>query len=159
MPPGSDPLPVTVGTNPTTDTGAGNAVSLGQNNTVRGLTIGNRSAVGIAIASTSFGTLTVADASFTGTGQALDLTTGTLAVTLAPLSSSSGVSDVELAGVRALTASSRALSAASTRPVDIGGSTATSPWGRPSPTADRVRVADKMAGTVTLSGSSKSSRR
>ena len=157
VPPGSDPLPVTGGTNPTIETGAGNAVTLGQNNTVRGLTIGNRSAVGSAIAGTSFGTLTVADASITGTGQALDLTTGTLAVTLAQLSSSSGVSNVQLAGVSgSLTASSGALSGASTRAVDISGSTATVTLGTTiANSGTGISVANNTAGTVTFSGASK----
>ena len=43
VPAGSDLLPATSGTNPTIVTGAGHAITLGQNNTVRGLTIGNRS--------------------------------------------------------------------------------------------------------------------
>jgi hypothetical protein len=158
VPAGSDPLPTTGGASPTIVTGVGNAITLGQNNTIRGLTIGNRSAAaGSAIAGTSFGTLTVADASITGTGQALDLTTGTLAVTLAQLSSSSGVSNVELAGVAGtLTATSGALSGATTRAVEISGSTANITLGTTiANSGTGISVANNTAGTVTFSGTSK----
>ena len=99
----------------------------------------------------------MADASITGTGQALDLTTGTLAVTLAQLSSSSGVSNVKLAGVAGtLTANTGALSGATTRAVEISGSTATITLGSTiANSGTGISVANNTAGTVTFSGASK----
>ena len=81
----------------TTALAATNGVTLGSGNTLRGLAFGN--ATGSAIAGTAFGTLTVADVSVVTTGQALNLTTGTLAGSFSRLASSGGASNVFLSGV------------------------------------------------------------
>ena len=73
--------------NPTLINGSGNGITLGQNNTIRGLTVGNTT--GADIVGSSFGTLTVTNVTLNGTGQALALTTGALAATFDNVSSSS----------------------------------------------------------------------
>jgi hypothetical protein len=86
-------------------TSAGNAVNLtngATSNTIRGLTIG--STTGIGINGTNFGTLTVADADMSDTaartGQALSLTTGTIAATFANIiSTNSAATGITLSGV------------------------------------------------------------
>ncbi len=56
---------------------AGNTVTLGTGNTVRGTEIGSTS--GVALIGSNFGTLTLGDNVINGSGQALNLSTGTLA--------------------------------------------------------------------------------
>lgn len=99
-----------------TITSAGNGVVLGQNNTLRGLTLGN--ATGTALSGTDFGTLTLAngttqaaDLAITTTGQALNLTTGTIASVFAGITSSGGTNNISLSGV------------ATTGTADLGGGT------------------------------------
>src|SRR5205814_1979006 len=100
-------LPATGGANPTMTTAiaATNAVNLAQGNTLRGFTIGNTT--GAKISGNTFGTLTVGvnttpDMILNGTGQALNLTTGTLAATSAfasVTSTSSTGAGINLAGI------------------------------------------------------------
>ncbi len=71
----SDPLPATGGTRPNI-TSSGVAITLGSGNTIRGLNVGNTTTTDIA--GTSFGTLMIGELDLNGTGQALNLTTGTL---------------------------------------------------------------------------------
>lgn len=97
-----------------TATGATNIVTLNGGAsgtyTIRGLTIGDKG-TGSGISGTNFGTLNVSEASITGTGQGLALTTGTLNATLASISSSSGVNGISLTGIAgSLTANAGALS-------------------------------------------------
>ncbi|MBK7871856.1 MAG: cadherin-like domain-containing protein [Saprospiraceae bacterium] len=78
-PMGSLALPATGGTNPviTTTVAATNAITLGMNNLIRGLTVGNTT--GHKIIGNNFGTVTIGnameDVSLNGTGPALSLTT------------------------------------------------------------------------------------
>ncbi len=69
--------PVIGGTRPILTTAAGDAITLGTDGTIRGIEIGNTAGVGIAGA--NFGTLTLGDNVISGAGQALSLSTGTLA--------------------------------------------------------------------------------
>ncbi|MEY2494848.1 MAG: large repetitive protein [Verrucomicrobiota bacterium] len=76
--------PATSQTNPTITT---NGITLGGNNTIRGLTVSN-TGNNTKIAGSAFGTLTVgsssgADVTLSGTGKTLDLTNGTFAATSA----------------------------------------------------------------------------
>lgn len=73
-PAGSDPLPSTGGTNPVIANSGGAGITVGSTNLIRGLTVGDTTGAGIT--GSSFGTLTVADASITGLGQALNLSSG-----------------------------------------------------------------------------------
>jgi methionine-rich copper-binding protein CopC len=77
-------------------TSAGNTVTLGSNNTVRGLTLGN--STGIALTGTSVGTLTLRDLTINTTGSALSVTTGTLDAILTKVSSASGTHGIALTG-------------------------------------------------------------
>ncbi|MCA1618797.1 MAG: cadherin-like domain-containing protein, partial [Acidobacteria bacterium] len=86
-PAGSDALPG-LGSAPTIDNAGANIITLGQNNTLRGFNTGNSGTTGSDISGTSFGTLTVSALSINGDGRALNLTTGTLAATVANLSAS-----------------------------------------------------------------------
>jgi hypothetical protein len=92
-PAGSLPLPSTGGTNPiiVTTATATDAIDLATNNTVDGLTVGNKS--GIGISGSAFGSLTVRDTSINGTGQALGLNNGSVTATFAGVSSSSSASN------------------------------------------------------------------
>jgi len=105
-PVGSLPLPATGVTAPNimTTAAATTAITLGQNNTLRGISIGNTT--GAKIAGTSFGTLTVGapsgagDVTLSGNGQALNLSTGTLAARFASISSTdSAASGITLSSV------------------------------------------------------------
>ena len=74
-----------------------NSITLAQNNTVRGFTIGNTT--GAAIAGTNFGTFTADTISKNGSGQALNLSTGTANATFTTLTSTSGANNVNLSAV------------------------------------------------------------
>ncbi|MGH2689934.1 MAG: cadherin-like domain-containing protein, partial [Actinomycetota bacterium] len=126
--PHSDALPSTGGTAPllTTSGGTVNAVTLGQNNTVRGISIGDTSGAGIA--GSNFGTLTLSETAIgplPRTGAALSLSTGTCACTLSNVSSSSSASAVALSSLAGtLTIEAGALSGASGAEFDMNLGTA-----------------------------------
>jgi len=86
VPTGSTALPG-ASTNPDLDSTAGNTVTLGQNNKIRGLNL--RNSTGIDLVGTNFGTLTTSALGLTGTGRPLSLTTGTLAATFNVINSTS----------------------------------------------------------------------
>lgn len=88
-PSGNNLLPSTGGANPTI-TSTANGVNLGSNNQIWGVTFGNKTGAGIS--GTNFGTLTVRDTTINGTGQALDLSTGTLDAIFQSISSVSSSS-------------------------------------------------------------------
>jgi hypothetical protein len=89
-------LPSTSGTAPTIAASAGNDVTLGNTNSLRGITLGT--ATGNALSGTSFGTVTVSEVSINTTGQAISLTTGTLSGTLTSVTSSGGTNNVAFTG-------------------------------------------------------------
>ncbi|HYJ85157.1 MAG TPA: Calx-beta domain-containing protein, partial [Pyrinomonadaceae bacterium] len=97
--PNSDALPSLNSGNATivTITSAGNAINVASGNTLRGFTVGDSIT---DISGTGFGTLTIADVTLNDTGQALNLTTGTLAATFGSISStSSTLTGISLTGV------------------------------------------------------------
>jgi methionine-rich copper-binding protein CopC len=114
-PAGSDPLPAMNSGNGTITniTSAGVGITLGQNNTLRGFTGGNAAP---DITGNNFGTLNVADVTLNGNGQALNLTTGTLAATFVSISSTNsattGISVTSVGGS-----------------LTVGGTTITNPTG------------------------------
>ncbi|HKG79044.1 MAG TPA: Ig-like domain-containing protein, partial [Pyrinomonadaceae bacterium] len=122
-PAGSDALPVTNSGNGTivNITSAGIGITVAQNNTLRGFTGGNAAP---DITGTSFGTLNISDITLNGTGQALSLSTGTLAATFGSISSTNsaatGISLTSVAG--SLTSGSTTIS----NPTGIGVSVNTS---------------------------------
>ncbi|MHC4091613.1 MAG: beta strand repeat-containing protein [Planctomycetota bacterium] len=96
LPVHSDPLPVFSGTDPLV-TGPADGIGVGQNNTIRGLTIG--SGTGTGIRGSNVGTLTVSETSLSG-GGAIDINTGNLSVSLDSLSASSSTDEgIRLASV------------------------------------------------------------
>ena len=129
----SDALPTTGGASPvvTTSIAATNAVPLGQGNLLRGFTIGNTT--GAKISGNTFGTLTVGnntspDMVLSGTGQALNLTSGTFDATSAftsvetTSSTAQGVFLSQIAGTVAF--GSTAVSGSTTQGIAIVQSTA-----------------------------------
>ena len=114
-PSGSDPLPAMNSGNGTITniTSAGIGITLGQNNTLRGFTGGNAVP---DITGNNFGTLNVADVTLNGNGQALNLTTGTLAATFLSISSTnSATTGISLTSVGGS--------------MSVGGTTITNPTG------------------------------
>jgi hypothetical protein len=154
-PPTDSVLPATGGTAPVIVNGSGNGVTLAAGNRIQGFAVGNTSGSGIS--GTGFGTLTVADVSISGTGQALNLTTGSIAgAGFSSVSSSSGGHNVLLTGIGGtLNLGTGSLSGASTSGFEVNGGTATINYGgsiTTTGTARPVRVLNRTAGTVTLSG-------
>jgi hypothetical protein len=72
-------------------------VTLGSGNTLRGFNLGNTT--GAALIGTSFGTVVVTNVGINTTGQALNLTTGTLNGSFTQLRSTGGTNNVSLTGV------------------------------------------------------------
>ena len=98
LPPHSLPLPTIGGTRPVLTNAAGNGINLSSGNTVRGLSIGNTS--GIGIAGGSVGTLAIEETDIGGTGEIVDLTSGTVDVTFSSLSTTSSSNEgIDLEGL------------------------------------------------------------
>jgi len=163
QPSGTDPLPAMAPANGTivNITGSNaNAINLGSGNTLRGFTVGNVG-TGTKISGTSFGTLlvgdnTTPDVTLNGTGQALNLTTGTFAATTGFVSvatTSSTAQGINLSGV-AGTASfgSTSVSGSTTQGILIGTTTAAINFGNTTVTAgtDAVSFQNNSAGTRTF---------
>jgi hypothetical protein len=160
----SDPFPVmdaTAGqtTTLTTTVAATNAITLGSGNTIRGLTVGNTT--GAKIFGNAFGTVTIGDntspdVTLNGTGQALNLTTGTFAATtgfVSVVSTNSGSQGITLAAVTG-TASfgSTTISGSTTQGILVGTTTANINFGNTSVTGgtDGVSLQNNSAGTRTF---------
>jgi hypothetical protein len=157
VPPFSDALPPFSGTDPVLNNPGGSCLTLAQNNTIRGLTIGNTNATGSDVVGTNFGTLTMTETTLNGTGQALNLATGTLAVTLDGMSSTSGVNNVSLTNVAgASTLGGGVLSGATGTAFNVDGGTGTFSYSGTITQANvaqrPVSVANKTGGSVTFSG-------
>jgi hypothetical protein len=93
-PSGANLLPGTMGTNPTISAAAAN-ITLGSGNTVRGVTLNGTAAAASNLTGSSFGTLTLAETAIGGTGQALNLSTGTLS---GPVSSTAAFTSISSTG-------------------------------------------------------------
>lgn len=134
---------------------AGNGVTLGTGNVINGFTLGNSGSA--ALAGTSFGTATVDNIIINSTGQALNLTTGTIAGTgfnsVTSTGGAVGISLVNIGGTVALGAG--ALSGISGTPFFISGGTAaiTYSGGITKNTAGLiVGISAHSTGNITLSG-------
>ena len=89
-PPADSPaLPTTGGGSPQITTSNADALTLGSGNLLRGLTVGN-TGTGTGIVGTSFGTLTLSEVTISGTGQALNLETGTATATFLSVTANGG---------------------------------------------------------------------
>jgi Calx-beta domain/Bacterial Ig domain/Lamin Tail Domain len=169
QPSGNDPLPAmdTGGNSSVITSTNANGINLGSGNTIRGLTVTN-TGTGTKISGSSFGTLTFAnsaspDVTLSGTGKALDLTTGTLAVpagfvSVASTSSSgqgislTGVADSDGAGGNSFSFGSTSVSGATTQGILIGTTTADINFGNTTVTAgtDAVSFQNNSSGTRTF---------
>lgn len=147
--------PFAAGVAPTLANTGGNTVTLGGSNTISGLVLGNRS--GAAISGSTFGTLTVtSDVIINGTGQALNLSIGTLSATFASISASAAVNGINLSTIGGnLTVNGGLLETLSGDDFVInGGTLAVNYSGRITNTAGRsVNISNKTSsGDVTLNG-------
>jgi hypothetical protein len=124
-PTGSDPLP------PANPTGAfvnitGNGITVASGNTLRGFTGGNSTS---DISGTNFGTLNISEVTLNGTGNALNLSTGTLNATFASISSSNsattGISLANLVAGSSLTTGSTTVSNSTGIGISVSGSAGT----------------------------------
>ncbi|MFT3743531.1 MAG: Ig-like domain repeat protein [Pyrinomonadaceae bacterium] len=89
---------VAAGAAPIIGNAAGNGITLAQNNTIRGLNVGNSS--GTAISGTGFGTLNLSSVSINTSGRALDVSSGTAGtVTFNSITSTGGANNVILTGL------------------------------------------------------------
>lgn len=132
-------------------TTAGNTVRLGTDNTISGLLVG--STAGAAISGSGFGTLSVDSVSLDATGgPALDLETGTLAVSLDSLASAGSATDgVRLVGTGGtLTATTGTV--AGTFTVTGGSVAVTYPGSLSETDAALVSVSGTHTGTLVFSG-------
>ncbi len=75
LPPFSNPLPGTSGSNPTIANAAGNGISLGQSNVLRGLDVGD-TPTGVGIVGTNFVDVEIVELSLVGDGGLIDLSNG-----------------------------------------------------------------------------------
>jgi hypothetical protein len=155
--PFSATLPATGGTRPSLTTSAGttNAITLGSGNTVRGLNVGDKTGAGIA--GTNFGTLTLNEVDITGTGQALNLNTGTANATFGTVSSSSGTNGIALTSVAGTLdfGSGGTLTGSTGDELLVSGGSNT--WTYPGAitntgTGKAVNITGRTGGTITLSG-------
>ena len=149
-------FPTFSGTDPTLSNASGNCLTLGSGNTIRGLTIGDTSAIGSDITGTNFGTLTLTETTLNGTGRALNLDTGTLNATLDGLTSTSGTNNVNLVGVGgAANLGSGSLSGATGTAFNVSGGNGTITYNGTIAKTSAGRITDiqnRTGGSVTLGG-------
>ncbi|HSX59021.1 MAG TPA: Ig-like domain-containing protein, partial [Tahibacter sp.] len=136
---------------------AGNGVTLGSNNTVRGVQIGN--VTGAAISGSGFGTLTVFDDVRINTnGQGIVLTNGTFAASsvIGTLTSTGGTNNVSLTTVNGtVDLGTGALSGATGTAFNVSGGTAGITYAGTINKANAgllIDVQNKASGTISLSG-------
>jgi uncharacterized repeat protein (TIGR01451 family) len=142
-----------VATNPTIINAAGAGITLAQNNTIYGITIG--STTGFGITGTNFGTLTGQNLTINTSSGALSLTTGTANVTFNAITSSGGVNNINLGSVGGtLNLGSGALSGSTSHAFLVNGGSATISYIGTigNSTADAVNIQSKTGGIVSLSG-------
>ena len=157
-PAGTAARPAVNGTNPTIT----QTLTLGSNNTVRGLTLTGAN----ALTGTSFGTLvtgnnatSTTDVVLNSAGQALSLTGGTINGDFVSTDSDGGTDNVHLTNVQTTTSTSLgsgALSGATDDALEIVGQNGTFSYGgtigNTAATGAVVAIGSKTGGTVTLSG-------
>ncbi|MGH7267945.1 MAG: Ig-like domain repeat protein [Candidatus Rokuibacteriota bacterium] len=148
---------LTAGARPTIAPTSGNGIGVASNNTLQHLDVGAVAAGARKIFGTGFGTLTTSQMTLSGSGQALDLTTGTLSGSFDGITSTSGVTNVFLSGVGTsgtFALGSGALSGATNDALEIDGGTGSFSYsGTITNTSTlAVDIRNKTGGTVTLSG-------
>ncbi|MFN8304458.1 MAG: Ig-like domain-containing protein [Saprospiraceae bacterium] len=147
--PNSKPLPNINGSRPVIVNSGGNGIALASNNAVRGVNVGNTT--GIDIVGANFGTLTLSEVTLSGTGKALDLTTGTLSATFTSVTStSSSTQGVYLNGVSGTAnLGSTTISGCTTQGILVTGCTANITFGNTTitPGTDGVSLQNNSSGT------------
>jgi hypothetical protein len=147
------------GASPTITTSAANAngVNLGSGNTLVGFDVGNTTGSGIN--GSGFGTLNVGNVGISGSGQALNLTNGTLAGSLSGVTSTSGTNNVSLSGVGTgiggtFGLGSGVLSGASGDAFRVSSGNGSFTYGGSVANTNSLaaNIENKTGGTVTLSG-------
>lgn len=132
--PNSKPLPNINGSRPVIVNSGGNGIALASNNAVRGVNVGNTT--GADIFGSNFGTLTLSEVTLSGTGKALDLTTGTLAATFTSVASTSsstqGISLSSVGGTANL--GSTTISGSTTQGISVASSSGNITFGNTSVT-------------------------
>ncbi len=151
--PNSKTLPTINGTRPTITNAAGNGIALAMNNGVRGINVANTT--GTDITGSNFGTLTLSEVVLSGTGQALNLSAGTLAATFISITStSSGTQGINLAGVSGSMTSTdgTTISGSTTQGILVGTTTANINFGNTTIAAgtDGISLQNNSAGTRTF---------
>ncbi|NUM47186.1 MAG: cadherin-like domain-containing protein, partial [Anaerolineales bacterium] len=145
-----------VSTNPTLTNGAGHVLTLGQNNTIHGVTLGNAgSAANFALFGSNFGTVNIQTVTITTNHGGLSLATGTATATFTSVTSAGGTNNVALSSVNGnLNLGGGALTGASGNAVNIvGGTAAFSTTATITNTsANAVNIQNKTGGTVTFGG-------
>ncbi len=144
-----------VSTNPTITNAAGNGVTLAQNNTIHGLTLGNTGATAnYALIGTNFGTLNLQNVTINTNNGAISLNTGTPAASFTSVTSTGGTNNVALTSVNGtLIITTGAVSGATSDAVLVNGGTATLSFGFSiaNSTAKAVNIQNKTGGTVSFS--------
>ena len=155
-------LPVfSAGTAPTLNNTGGNIITLGQDNLVTGLVLGNRAAASAAITGTSFGTLTVSNLTINGTGGVMSLSTGTIHGTIDALSTTSASLGVSLTTVSGtFTINNAAISGVTGTDFLVNGGSANITYNGTithSLSGTCISVQSKTRGTLTFNGNITSS--
>ncbi|HRQ41055.1 MAG TPA: PKD domain-containing protein [Chloroflexota bacterium] len=143
----------TVSTNPTIINAGGAGITLAQNNTIYGITVGSTTASGITGA--NFGTLTAQNVTINTGDGGLSLNTGTANVTFNSITSTGGTNNITLTTVAGtLNLGSGALSGGSSHAFNVSGGTATINYAGTisNSTAEAINIQSKTGGTVNLSG-------
>ncbi|MDA0244212.1 MAG: Ig-like domain-containing protein [Chloroflexi bacterium] len=144
-------------TNPTIVNAAGHVITLDQNNTIQGVTLGNSGgAANFALFGSSFGNLTIQTVTINTNNGGLSLATGSATATFTSITSSGGTNNISLTSVNGnLNLGSGALTGASGNAVNIvGGTAAVSTTATITNTsAKAVNIQSKTGGTVTFGGS------
>jgi uncharacterized repeat protein (TIGR01451 family) len=144
---------VPAGTRPIIAGGAGTGVALLQNNTVRGLDIGNSTP---GISGTNFGTLTLDTVSINSNNAAIILNNGTANATFTNVTSTGGNVNVNLSTVAGtVNLGTGALSGATSYNLLMNQGTATVSYGGTITAGNSTRpveITNKTGGSVTLSG-------
>jgi hypothetical protein len=153
-PTGSDPLPAMNSGNGTiVNITTGNAITVASGNTLRGFTGGNSTT---DITGAGFGTLTISDVTLNGTGQALNLTNGTLAATFGSISSTnSATTGISLSGVAGtLTSPATTITNPTGIGISVGTSSATLNFGNTTSTSSGSTGVSLLTntGTITFGG-------
>ncbi len=153
----SDALPAmnTGGNASTIQNAAGNGVTLGSGNAIRGFTASNSSSS--SISGSSFGTVTIADVIINTNAQALSLTTGTVAgAGFNSITSTGGARNISLTGVLGtLNMGGGALSGATGEAFFVSGGTGALDYDgtfTKSSTGSIILITAHSGGTIDLSG-------